>query len=584
MLLLPGLAMAQPYAITRQYVTNAVNAPFSELSLAPKYPLSLWLDANYVTTPIEGTQQNWIDSSGNGKNATNATAGQRPIWHSYVLNNHPGFTFNGSSQFLTTPGFINSSYNSNMTVFVVSSRKVSLGNSGTISLGDFALAGTGSNTVSFVSRLNVYGVGGNGNNNGGNLFQQCGVMDMTAPAIMSWNYSSTNCVVTLNGCQAYDDANGNGNSQTYPYNRWVGTGGGVPVNVCFGNASILQPVGVGISFLNTGGNSGFWDGDLNEILVYQGSFTDDEHALMVKYLQKKWSLDARTVFFAGDSICAGFTITDGNNYPCRTMTLLGGIPYAAVTNNSKYTAVNIGWSGANVASNFVSLGTGVGAGLVNIFPFQFQRMVKPGDIAVLEGMTNDGHHGSGTNFVYTNYVTWCHKVRLSGAQVIAMSVLPRTNVTEVTTNAFEVFRLGINAMLRANWSTFADGFADVGNDPTIGTFQNSSNRLYYLDGCHPTSLGAAYMATNVANAILSVSGTTPNVIGNPVITVSASPTSYTNNSGAKEMVFVSGGTVSAVAINGTTVVAGSNTSVPLQNGDYVTVTYSSAPTISRKFY
>lgn len=558
-------------------ITNIGALPWSPSDFSPfnftnKYPLALWLDANQVTTKVDGTQQEWIDSSGNGRNATNATSGSRPIWHPNLLNNHPGFTFNGTDQMLTTSGFLNSTYNSNITVFIVSGHKRGAGNGGQVSLGDFAMTGTGTNTISFTSRLNFYLVGANGG--GQLLFLEAGMFDMTAPYIQSFVYSSTNTVFAINGCEAFNDGNGVANAMVYPYNK-----NNASIATSFGNASIAQPVGVGLSFLNTGGNQTFWDGEIYEVLVYNGAFSDLEHALMVQYLNRKWGLGGSQIIFAGDSICFGFTITDGGNYPSKTMTLLGGLPFSA-TGQSKWSAVNIGWSGATVSSN----STASMPGLANTFPFQFQNQIKIGDIAVLEGLTNDGDRGVSTNMAYTNYVNWCQKTKQAGAKVVALTVLPRTTLNSVTTNAFELWRVGMNNMISNNWSLFADGLANVGADPTIGTHASSSNLLYYSDGCHPTSLGNAYIATNIAVAIQSLSGITPNIGINPIITVGASPFSYTNISGAKQLTFVNGGTVSAVAINGTTVVAGSNTSVPLQNGDYVTVTYSVAPTMSRRFY
>jgi hypothetical protein len=67
------------------------------------------------------------------------------------------------------------------------------------------------------------------------------------------------------------------------------------------------------------------------------------------------------------------------------------------------------------------------------------------------------------------------------------------------------------------------------------------------------------------------------------ITVAASPFTYTNNDGFREVVAIYAGTVSVIALvrgGVTTQVAGAtNFPIMLEPGDGVTVTYSSAPTM-----
>ncbi len=69
--------------------------------------------------------------------------------------------------------------------------------------------------------------------------------------------------------------------------------------------------------------------------------------------------------------------------------------------------------------------------------------------------------------------------------------------------------------------------------------------------------------------------------GVAAITVTASPFTYTNNDSVPETVYISGGTVSAVAKNSITVYATTNVGVFLMPGEAVTVTYSSVPTMNK---
>jgi hypothetical protein len=69
---------------------------------------------------------------------------------------------------------------------------------------------------------------------------------------------------------------------------------------------------------------------------------------------------------------------------------------------------------------------------------------------------------------------------------------------------------------------------------------------------------------------------------NPVsstVTVTASPFSYTNNSGDTQTIVVAGGTVSAITLNGLAVGAATNTSVSVPNAGTIVITYSSLPTV-----
>jgi hypothetical protein len=66
---------------------------------------ALWLDAadaSTVTT-VSGAVSQWNDKSGNARHATQGTAGSRPAYSATSLNSLPGFTFDGSDDFLALP-------------------------------------------------------------------------------------------------------------------------------------------------------------------------------------------------------------------------------------------------------------------------------------------------------------------------------------------------------------------------------------------------------------------------------------------------------------------------------------------------
>lgn len=73
-----------------------------------------------------------------------------------------------------------------------------------------------------------------------------------------------------------------------------------------------------------------------------------------------------------------------------------------------------------------------------------------------------------------------------------------------------------------------------------------------------------------------------NIGYNPVsssLTVTASPFSYTNNTGDTQTVIIAGGAVSIINLNGLAVGAATNTSVSVPNASTIVITYSSLPTV-----
>lgn len=70
--------------------------------------LALWLDADDVSTIIlnGNTVSQWSDKSGNNRHATQSTAANQPSYNATALNGKTALTFNGTSTFLTSPGFM----------------------------------------------------------------------------------------------------------------------------------------------------------------------------------------------------------------------------------------------------------------------------------------------------------------------------------------------------------------------------------------------------------------------------------------------------------------------------------------------
>ena len=67
---------------------------------------ALWLDAadTSTVTTVSGAVSQWNDKSGNGRNATQGTAGSRPAYSSTGFNSRPGVSFDGIDDFMSIGG------------------------------------------------------------------------------------------------------------------------------------------------------------------------------------------------------------------------------------------------------------------------------------------------------------------------------------------------------------------------------------------------------------------------------------------------------------------------------------------------
>ena len=112
-----------------------------------------------------------------------------------------------------------------------------------------------------------------------------------------------------------------------------------------------------------------------------------------------------------------------------------------------------------------------------------------------------------------------------------------------------------------------------------GLFLKSSQGQSFYDGTNPVL---------TASHLTKFSTTTSNLSAPTVISVGSSPFNFTNTSGVNIFIFVSGGIVSSVAINGGVITPvltlTSATTAPLQPNEYVTVTYTSVPMMKYKPY
>jgi hypothetical protein len=81
----------------RSLLKSAGTATFNPMSIAG---LSTWLKADSLVLSDGNPVATWADSSGNGHDATQATAGKRPLYKTGILNGNPAVLFDGVDDIL----------------------------------------------------------------------------------------------------------------------------------------------------------------------------------------------------------------------------------------------------------------------------------------------------------------------------------------------------------------------------------------------------------------------------------------------------------------------------------------------------
>ena len=195
-----------------------------------------------------------------------------------------------------------------------------------------------------------------------------------------------------------------------------------------------------------------------------------------------------------DSLTAGVGASSGAAaYPNVLQGLLG----------TNWAVANNGVSGRTVSS---VLGTepSTAAGYYNA--------AQTAHVACLFGMTNDVGMGTETPAaLLARYQSWCGIWRAAGFKTVAFTVphfsysgsYPRSGSAN-----FDPVADALDALIRANWRSFADAFVDIATDPR---FVNETNQAVRVsDNGHFNDAGYAILAAQVQSAVYqAVSGGVP---------------------------------------------------------------------------
>jgi lysophospholipase L1-like esterase len=242
------------------------------------------------------------------------------------------------------------------------------------------------------------------------------------------------------------------------------------------------------------GNNNFENQDFNGRLgpLYVGKKTGgvllpsyEQRFGLMQYLSPK----ARTL----QVICDGNSLTQGQgasvagvtSYPGVLRAALGGLGYST---RDVHDSGHGGDTTETLLSEFPT-------GIAPFFDPVFAR-----SIVVMFEVRNSSVAGKTAAQILASYQSYGAAARAAGFRFIA-GTAPPTDGDAVGHGVAGA----ANALIRANWPSFADGLVDLELVPQFTPAGDIANPTYYSDGVHMTDAGYALIASKVQTAVLLLS-------------------------------------------------------------------------------
>lgn len=186
----------------------------------------------------------------------------------------------------------------------------------------------------------------------------------------------------------------------------------------------------------------------------------------------------------------GLVVCDGNSLTRGS----GAVPYPALLSamlGSGWTVENLGVDGQDTLDMSADAAVQIDA--------QLLAPGYTGTVVVAMEIGNDiTQLGTSASAAVRRFWTYCDARRANGWKVVAVTVLPRSDLAEAD-------RRAVNSALRAGWADHADALADVAADTRMGESGDNLDTAYCgSDAVHLVTLGNAVIAANVRTAIESL--------------------------------------------------------------------------------
>lgn len=232
----------------------------------------------------------------------------------------------------------------------------------------------------------------------------------------------------------------------------------------------LSVINIGTSASTTTSHRRFY-----ENILYASALNDTDFALLRAYGSSRVGLAGigiNRLIAVGDSRTFGYNSLVSSPWIRQTTPLANYIKY------------NYGIGGAQAAFFAVNLITDVP-----------KYMGAGRNVVVVWLGTNDLSSGKTAAQTEASIATVCQTWQRMGARVIVCSEIYRSaGVSNATIDA-------LNALLSANWSTYADRYCNL---IARSELQNPANGTYFADGLHLTDAGEGIVAAEVSSAINAI--------------------------------------------------------------------------------
>jgi hypothetical protein len=226
--------------------TRILGEPFTPLDIAD---LAIWLDASQITGLSDGEAvATWSDSSGNGNDFAQGTAGFRPIYKEGIIGNRPVVRFDNTDDVLQIEGL--SLASPNVVFAVVEPATIGVQRMITDHWGGASVPGQ--RHIFWREAVDDWRINGGAQFGGGTVTAD--------PFILMGKYDATDGQIRENGSVVV----GPGNT---------------------GN-SAMESINLGA---DSDGNRN-WDGDIAEFIIYNRGITADEITQVEAYLSAKYSI------------------------------------------------------------------------------------------------------------------------------------------------------------------------------------------------------------------------------------------------------------------------------------------------------
>jgi hypothetical protein len=215
--------------------------------------LAVWFEADAgVLTNSSGAVTNWLDQSGNGRNATQTTTSDQPTYVASALNGKPVIRFDGVNDKLVTAN-LSSAFPTAATLFVVA-------------------------TISNDTAYDIYY-----NATAGDSYWRHAGSGLSFPAMFRTTRIDSYCAMPTNGTIMCTVKSSSGNWEM----RTNGVSAGVVSSGSYSSGGIHTIAG--------GATGGALQGDIAEVLIYNHILNSSEESAVGGYLARKYGLNTAYV-------------------------------------------------------------------------------------------------------------------------------------------------------------------------------------------------------------------------------------------------------------------------------------------------